>query len=366
MTTPYVGILVNSKLYEGLKKHDTKREHIEFYEEAMKPWGIHICYFRLTDVDRQLCQVLAYVKPQDHFIQTWLPMPRVVHNRAIHLDHHAFLELERWRQQGIHIFNQWNRYNKWYIHNILMKEKSLHRYLPVTYRATVNRIFMMRNKFPSIIIKPNKSSIGRGIMKLDRLSSKSCCLTYPKTLKLSNRVWKKIYFRNQLPQVLCRRIQKSPYIVQQRIPLATCEGQPFDLRVSVQRGGTGQWGITGVVAKVATKNHFLTNIGQGGRVFTMDEIFKFNQRLVKKQVMEDVHECALKVVAHLSLELPHLADLGLDIGICADGSPMFIECNGKDQRYSFRRAGLLREWKATYETPMAYAKYLLDQHQGLT
>lgn len=138
-------------------------------------------------------------------------------------------------------------------------------------------------------------------------------------------------------------------------------GQPFDLRVSVQRGAMGQWQVTGIVAKVASKRCFLTNVAQGGTVYRLEPILIAEYpHLQPKAVIKGIEQFSLQVAEHLGNHLPHMADLGLDVGITIEGFPMLIECNGKDQRYSFREAGMLQEWKATYDNPMAYARYLLD------
>lgn len=47
------------------------------------------------------------------------------------------------------------------------------------------------------------------------------------------------------------------------IALATYKGRPYDLRVSVQRGTTGKWQVTGVVGKVAGAGRHVTNVAKG-------------------------------------------------------------------------------------------------------
>jgi hypothetical protein len=359
-STPAVGILVNHRLYEGISRHETRHEHLLFYEEAALTYGLHVYYFRLQDVDLMNLRVNAYVRQCGCYNRMWLKMPQVVHNRAIHTDHESFLTLEAWQRNGIHIFNLWNRYNKWYIHQLLMKNKALHCYLPDTQPATVNTIRNMQKKYASLIIKPNKSSVGRGIMKFEHRAKKRWRLTYPQTLLLSNRKWKVIDSLHHCPVILRRRIRKQAYIVQQCIPLATVSLRPFDIRVSVQRGRTGEWDITGMVARWAAHKRFLTNVGQGGTAYCLPKILRIHQRFDVDEVISSIEQCARAIVNQLSNELPHLADLGLDIGICEDGQPMFIECNGKDQRYTFEQAGLHEIWKATYTNPIGYAYHLLQ------
>ena len=82
-------------------------------------------------------------------------------------------------------------------------------------------------------------------------------------------------------------------------------------------------------------------------------------QLDPKTVCLQMTNFALLVAQHLSTELPNLAELGLDIAMTNEGFPLFIECNGKDQRYSFREAEMQDCWKASYFNPMAYAKFIL-------
>ena len=80
--------------------------------------------------------------------------------------------------------------------------------------------------------------------------------------------------------------------------------------------------------------------------------------LDKQKVYKEIEQLSISVVQQLESEIPNLADLGLDIGITNEGIPMFIECNGRDLRITFRDAKMLEEWKMTHATPIKYANYL--------
>ncbi len=73
-----------------------------------------------------------------------------------------------------------------------------------------------------------------------------------------------------------------------------------------------------------------------------------------------IEDFAIKAVTELNKNLPYLADVGLDIGLTTEGFPMFIECNGRDLRITFGKANMNEVWKATYTTPISYARYLFD------
>ncbi|MBD0381552.1 YheC/YheD family endospore coat-associated protein [Paenibacillus sedimenti] len=360
MGNPYVGILINDSLFEGIPKGKTKYEAIHYYSEAGKEFGIVPCYFRIHDVKLDTLKVNAYVQHGDRYILTWMDLPKVIHNRAIYLDHMSYQQLESWTKRGIILFNRWNRYSKLLIHQLLMKDEFLRPHLPGTYPATLNNLKTMMDAYDSLIIKPTNSSVGRGVMKMDRIQT-GWKLIYPQSMKISNKIWRSVQFNHKLPLVLQKKLRSRAYMIQQRLPLATFDGRPFDLRISVQRGAGGEWGITGIVAKVASRKLFLTNVAQGGEVRTLSEILAAEYPMLDPTIVyQQISDFSLRVANHLCKELPQLADIGLDIGITKDGFPLFIECNGKDQRYSFREANMRNEWKSTYYNPIAYAKYLLN------
>src|SRR5690606_2299377 len=125
-----------------------------------------------------------------------------------------------------------------------------------------------------------------------------------------------------------------------------------DFRVSVQRNESGKFQITGIVAKVAAPDKFITNVAQGGVVLPVETLLESLPQLHPGDVCQRISDFSLKVVCHLAEHLPHLADVGLDIGITENGFPVFIECNGRDLRYSFQKGNMLDAWKATYFNPI--------------
>ncbi|WP_248927706.1 YheC/YheD family protein [Paenibacillus hamazuiensis] len=360
MDSPYVGIMVGDKMYSRIPSGKTRHEAIHYYHDAGKRYGLTPAFFRMRDYNPEQKCVTAYINENGRYVAKKIPVPAVIHNRAIYPSDKEFRELEAWERSGLRIFNRWNRFGKLHVHETLMMDPALRPHLPGTFPATRENIAAMMKMYDQIIIKPDRSSIGRGVMKLERCPG-GWQLTYPVTLSVQNNKWRNIRFRNALPRLLLRRLAGMKYIVQQCLPLATYRGRPFDMRVSVQRGAGGEWQVTGIVAKVAGKAVFLTNVAKGGSVYRLEHILQEEYpHLSVPEVMRGVADFSLSVARRLSSQLPHLADLGLDIGITTSGFPLFVECNGKDQRYSFRKAGMMEEWRSTYFNPIAYAKYLLD------
>jgi hypothetical protein len=359
MPSRHVGILVNERLFRGIPIGRTGHESLKNYELAGKQHDLVPCFFRMIDLRPGSKYIRAYTKKGRRYVRTLIPLPKIIHNRGIWKNpksKHKLLQLER---QGNFVFNLWNRYGKLHIHSILMEDIGIRPHLPHTVEASLEKLYEMMEIHSSIIIKPNSGSIGRGVMKLERIPG-GWELDYP--LGSKSRKRGRLIFVSSIPHILRRTLAAGTHLLQQRLPLASCQGRPFDLRVSVQKNESGQWGITGICAKLASKKAFLTNVAQGATVYGLDSLLEQFPHLNPQQVVQDIADFSLRVALQLERRLPHAADFGLDIGITDYGFPMFIECNGRDQRYSFKEAGLYDEWLATYSNPLGYAKHLYSQH----
>lgn len=359
MTADLIGILIGTKTYGQFGTTGPKSETVSFYEEAGLVHGLKPCFFRLQDLAKGTDTLRAYVLGSKGYRKTTVRIPSVIHNRAIFSNGNSNRLLERIAaERGIQVFNGQNRYDKMLIHQLLMLGPQIRPHLPETAVGSVDLLAQMMACYDSLIVKPANGSVGHGIMKLERRVT-GWLLEYPER-STGKRVIRKRQFHKP-PALLISRLNRQRYLIQQRLPLATSHGKPFDLRVSVQRDQTGLWQVTGIAAKVAWKGHFLTNVAQGAHVLPLEGVLAEYPHLAPERVRQDITVFALQVAEHLCLFLPNLADLGLDIGLTTEGFPMFIECNGRDQRYCFRDAGMVDEWKATYGNPIGYGRYLLDQ-----
>jgi len=360
MGEAYVGILLNASAYRGIPLGRTQNESLSAYEEAGQEFGIIPCYFRLADIQPGQPFTTAFVKSKYGYVRKSVPTPRVIHNRAIYFRADSNQHIRSLIQSGIQVFNVGNRYGKLYIHELLEHDLMLRPYLPETMPMNSANLRQMMERHTDLILKPNNSSLGRGVMKL-RSSKGTWYASYP--IKGKKTIWKTTKcVMGRLPAAIQRKTEQESYLIQQCIPLAKFHERPFDLRVSVQRNACGEWQITGMIARVAANRRYVTNLAKGGSSMPADMVIASALPNFPSGVLIDrVNHLSMYIVKHLEMTLPHLADVGLDIGITNDGVPMFIECNGRDQRYSFREAGLNQVWKSTFRNPIAYASYLLKQ-----
>jgi len=302
--------------------------------------------------------VRAWVWHRDRYVLRSVPIPAVIHNRTLFQSPAPRRTIERLIQSGIHVFNGWNRFGKLAVHEHLMKELSIRPHLPCTVPASPAALREMMGMFDSLILKPDSGSIGRGVLKMDRTPD-GWVLHMPEHKGKGTAIRSIPFPSGRPPARLLRLLREKPYVIQQRLELATHEGRPFDCRVSVQRNETGRWQVTGIAAKVAARDKYVTNVAQGGEVRPLEHLLAAYPGLVGEQVYNHLSHFALKAAERLGMHLPHLADIGFDVGITAHGFPVFIECNCRDLRYSFSY-GQPEVWKATYRNPIGYARHLLD------
>ncbi len=359
MKVSYVGILLNQSMYRGITTGRTETEVLAFYEEGARMYGLKPCYIRLDDLRAHQATVPAFVKKGNGYRRVRIPVPRIIHNRALLFSTREKEKLNRIAEARFIVFNRWNRYSKLYIHSLLWADPEIRPHLAYTVSGTAENVRLMMKSYNTLFIKPNSGSIGAGIMRITR-TDKGWKFSYAVRVKGRKR-WKSILFTDTLPGHLLKKLTARKYHIQEALSLATYRGNPFDLRVSVQKDASGDWQVTGMVGKVAPAGRFLSNVGQGGKVHKLAELLDEYPNLKAKVVERDIGEFALRVVRRLEESIPGLADVGLDIGLTKEGLPLFIECNGRDQRYAFRNVRMLKEWKATYANPMGYAKYLLDK-----
>lgn len=360
MQPEYVGILLNDSTYRGIPNGKTGTESMENYEKAAEMYGLIPCFFRIQDLSLETCTAAGYVRTSSGYSLTKLSIPRVIHNRAIYRDKRVYQMIDRLISCGVFIYNSSTRYGKDSVHLMLAKDPLIRPSLPQTVIANAASIRTMLRYHGDLILKPCRGSVGLGIMRLRRDKFHDH-FTYSRSSPSANG-WRTLRLpRGNLPLLLRKRIRSLPFLAQQRIPLAEYDGRPYDIRVTVQRGLSGGWEVSGMFAKTSPPHTFVSNIAQGGSAYPVHEIFGRSLPDIPADLLiERTAHFAIQTACSLSKHMPYAADFGMDVAVTSEGVLYFIEANGRDQRYGFREAGMEEVWKETYHKPMAFARYLLN------
>ncbi|KAA0546561.1 hypothetical protein FZW96_15065 [Bacillus sp. BGMRC 2118] len=362
-STSNVGIILPNKIYKNMRKVSPNVKCMfSLLESAAERNNIRLCFLTLGRIRPDQKTVLAYVKQDDHYVLREVRRPKVVYSRILdYLPKHQ-AHIKALIESGVTVFNRPNYdVEKYTVHQLLEKKKYFHTHLPTTKPLTFKTLQLMMKQFDSLIMKPNYGERGIGAMKLDR-NGKYWRLSYKVEGDLEV---KHEYFHKQIPDILVNRMRKRRYIIQETIPLATYKGNPFDMRVSVQKNKEGEFVVTGIMCKVAKHKDYLTNGSQGSTTYRLHDIYDYtNIETTPLKLRRNIQSLALSLAYFLDDYYPHLADLGFDIGVTKEGVPYFIECNFiSDYLGGIIDEGrlLAEEWSKIFTTPIDYAKYLLEK-----
>ncbi|MDR6549834.1 YheC/YheD family protein [Paenibacillus qinlingensis] len=345
-----IGILLDRKTYLGILQKQTGYEHIDYYNKAAIELEMTPFYMCLKHISTKTALGLCYENKK--YTLKRLPIPKVIHNRAMTLSTFSQKKLKDLAKIS-QIFNGQNRHDKLRIHRMLRASSGSSAFLPSTIAYTRNNLDKAISRYDSFFVKPTNSSVGIGVLKVSAMPGQ---------------IWQ-VWWSKQIPKQLNKeqtidfideKVRGKSYLIQKTIPLAMYEGRPYDLRVSVQRGDKGQWGVTGIAGKIAANGRHVTNLARGGEAMICENLFRSNG-FDPIQKREQVEKAALQIAESLSEKIPSMSDVGMDIGIDDQGEIWLIEINGRDQRYQYKHLNLNKTFYRTYETPMLYAKYLLGK-----
>jgi len=153
--------------------------------------------------------------------------------------------------------------------------------------------------------------------------------------------------------VLSRR---RPYIVQARLWLMRWRGRIFDIRVLVQKDGTGTWRVTGMGLRVGPRGSIVSNLYGGGRAAPLEPVL---QELLRQRSPEDVRaegqQLALRIAELIDGASVRVAELGIDLALDTSERLWFLEANSATGRTVFRRLGPPEVARAADVRPLEYA-----------
>jgi len=301
--------------------------------------GITVFVFEPKGVDWKHRQVLGWtlVKGAERgWILYNFPLPDVVYNRIPNRKAESRPEVQRCfehlKQENIPFFNPCYL-DKWVVYNWLAKDRTLMGHLPKTQLFSMVGLNEMLEKAGSVYLKPRLGSVGRGIMRIDKVQS---------GFRINVRTGKgyATYNEKEIARITARLKSKKPqkeYIIQETIDLARYQGRIFDIRTLIQKDLEGEWKVTGIGARLAAKNAFLTHVPNDGQVIplktALGEVLE-NSEIRMHVIYDRVVELAQAVGTCIDRSSNMaFGELSLDIALDANLSLWLLEVNSKPFRF---------------------------------
>ncbi|MBE3554689.1 MAG: YheC/YheD family protein [Thermicanus sp.] len=139
------------------------------------------------------------------------------------------------------------------------------------------------------------------------------------------------------------------YLIQKAIPRLTFAGRPFDLRVLVQKGEKGKWGVTGIGVRLAGLDRITTHVPQGGSILSLEEALSlYFTRNERKREYRNIEEVSLRLAQSIDEGYGFvLGEMSMDLGLSPDKKIWFFEANAKPMKFdepSIQARSLKRRW----------------------
>ena len=241
-------------------------------------------------------------------------------------------------------------------YQLLQRVPELRSYLPYTDRLTPESLARAMRRYADLYLKPDDLSKGRGVHRLTRLRSGGWLLSHRGTEGNVERVLADVAaVRSAIVPLLRNR---SVYLIQEGLPLATYLGNRFDMRALVQRNGAGRWTVSGVAARIAPVGSAITSPRSGGLVASPEQVLRHVFADRGRAVLAAVQDAALAVARAIDAGLGPVYELGIDLGVLQDGTVRLIEVNGMPLKVSLRRLGDPFADQRMDRCPVHYAAWL--------
>lgn len=344
---PFVAILTSdgNRDFQG-----NKRNFIDIIRMGRKI-GVTVFIVTPRGIHPHASSVRGYLL-DDHgenirWIPATMPMPNIVYNRIPnriseqqHEEQDAiqfFLETP-----GIQLFNP-GFFDKWTLFEYLIKSDETKPYLPETVQwNNGTKCHQLFQRHPILFLKPVDGKAGLDMIRIIRNSYRYEVIHQSKNGK---RRYYATHFK-ALWRLLEALTYQRKYILQQGIPLATYRNRPFDLRLLVQKGGTGCWQVTGLGIRVAGRDAISTHVPMGGSIAPASEVLQEVFRERQAEIREAIEQTALKIARHIEAEKRcNLGEMSMDLGIEHNGRLWFFEANAKPMKFDepdIRRLSLAR------------------------
>lgn len=355
---PYLGILATPTSHTP---PFPERSYYAYLAQAGRKLGLPVYVVLPNKIDFQTKTVIGYRYVNKKWERRKLPLPSLVYDRVSNRKKYqsAIRTLKSIPSVTFlgHVLG-----DKIRNHNHLIQHSGIAAFMPETELITsIKVVKQMLASHDAVVIKPMQNSLGIGVMKLT--SKKD-------THRAEGRDFRNKIFRRTFPSraallMWVRSQLNVKMIIQPYLTLSTPAGVPFDIRVLVQKNGSGQWGETGRAVRAGVPNGLTSNLCGGGQAHSASE---FLSKYYKPEQLAEIE----RNIAYIARELPpflesrhgRLVELGIDIGVDRDGKVWLIEVNSKPGRSSFRRIENGAYYRSVRLNPLKYAYYLKQSRKG--
>ncbi|MDT0121944.1 YheC/YheD family protein [Paenibacillus sp. RRE4] len=309
----------------------------------------------------------AYTYHQKEWKAIRMPMIDLVMNRCLNpLSRNTKQQLERYLPHTSTLRQRsWSSAlpGKWEVHRALSKSTTLRGLLAPTtrVRSTIPWEIWLARWPKGLFFKPASGTHGKNTFRLSVGGLPFSWIVEGRNRSNEHYV-KSFHQATDVSSWLESHQAVQNMIVQPYLELSH-HGRAFDIRALVQKNGQGRWTLTGCMIREGAEGSLTSNLHGGGNAYPADAyLTKRYGKDKASSLLQQIKHAAALIPPTLESRFGRLAELGLDFGADVAGRLWLLEVNSKPGRTSFAESDDKRMHALTYTQPLAYARYLLQQH----
>lgn len=324
--------------------HWPQRSTFQEIIQIGREMGMEVFVSCPQDFDWQRRQVAGYTYfpgeggRRPRWVRRRYPLPDVVYNRipsrAAEAQPLVQACLRRMaRRIGPALFNP-SYLDKASVFRILARDPDLAPYLPPTrsVRSWAD-VETMLARHRRVYLKPSRGSLGDYTADITA-GGRGGRYRYRYNLRRGRTRTGFARHLGEVRRALAPLLDRRSYIVQAAVDLARLDGRPFDLRVLVQKDGTGAWVYTGAAARVAGPGQITTHVPRGGSRASLAEALSAFPPEVALRVEGELQSMAVAIARAVEAGTGRaFAEFSMDIGADRQGRLWLFEVNSKPLRF---------------------------------
>ncbi|MFD1385913.1 YheC/YheD family protein [Oceanobacillus oncorhynchi subsp. oncorhynchi] len=286
-----------------------------------KSYGIDIIYMTPKDVNIEEQKIDGKVMVDNKWVDKKTDIPSFIDASVYCFKEENNEVMDYLRKTTFLSDTRENRISKEKLQKVLKDdEKFAHLIIPTHKLDTFNELYLNLIAYNKVVIKPENGIKGKGIYSVEKVGDDTFKIGYKRNKWNVHLDGLKSYFDEILKQ--------KSYILQKYIASKTPQGDPFDIRIHVERDRSGKWSIAKIYVRIGIGQSVVSNVSQGGGV---SEPVAF-----LKAFYGDKWETIYSNLVTIGKTLPkkmeklrktHIMYLGIDIGIESNGDLYLFETN---------------------------------------
>ncbi|KPC97815.1 Endospore coat-associated protein YheD [Geobacillus sp. BCO2] len=344
----------------GFVTLDEQQDHTYCTEVAKRArrYGISVCRFSPLSIDPQTEDVRGFLFQEEtnEWTNAVFAIPPFLYDRCFYGHDERSKKAKpimNWLKQRPDLtFLGYGLPGKWDVYEALSSHPLLSAYVPPTVRLErADDVLVLLRREQAAIAKPVHGSGGRGIGIFQKKG---------KTLSVQDHHGQEqavIARRSELEQLIASWSRRGEYVLQPLLPLSTPEGEPFDLRILLQKDENGRWIERVRAVRVGRPEAWVANVRAGADIRPFSEWLDRLSSSKRLFVLDGIETIIETLPPYLDHTFGPLFEIGLDLGATDNGAVWILDVNSKPGR---KVAHLLppEQQNELYEAPLRYCLFL--------